>query len=449
MTGTTGPNVSSRAIAIAGVTPSSTVGSANSAVRNPAARPPPQHNPAPSASAPATCRSNLAAVGSLFSGPMVVAGSSGSPSLIWSLVAATTRSTNSARTAACTRNRSPAVQLWPAHRYAASSAASVARPRSASSRITMGPLPPSSRSCVLPAARAATLAPVATEPMNPTARTPGWPATASPTTGPGPGRKLNTPAGTPAPVMISASSAQHAEVVGAGTQTTVLPAAMAGANSSAPIVYGQFHGLMTPTTPSGTRRVSTRRDGEVDGGVPPAIRVASSAAIRKYSDSSLTSSRASASNGLPWSSVSARARSSAWPSIAAATARQQAARSKADSAAQPGAAAPAAATASSTSAVLATATEANSSPVAGLNAGTLPARPSRQAPPTQIRYSCTTDPLLPQALAQSRPSESRVAGRIRNSGPEMDSAATHVPAGSKTGAATATSPSSSSATALA
>src|SRR5499433_4450208 len=193
----------------------------------------------------------------------------------------------------------------------------------------------------------------------------------------------------PAPVMISASSAQHAEVVGAGTQTTVLPAAMAGANSSAPIVYGQFHGLMTPTTPSGTRRVSTRRDAEVDGGAPPARRIASSAAIRKYSASSLTSSRASASSGLPWSSASARARSPARPSIAAATARQQAARSKADSAARAGPAAPAAATASSTSAGLATATEANASPVAGLTAGALPARPSRQAPSTQIRYSRT------------------------------------------------------------
>src|SRR5262249_58149956 len=110
---------------------------------------------------------------------------------------------------------------------------------------------------------------VAAEPMSPTARTPGWPATASPTTGPGPGRKLNTPAGTPAPVMISASSAQHAEVVGAGTQTTVLPAAMAGATSSAPIGYGPFHGLMTPTPPSGTRRGSTRRAAQVDGRAPP------------------------------------------------------------------------------------------------------------------------------------------------------------------------------------
>ncbi len=213
--------------------------------------------------------------------------------------------------------------------------------------------------------------------------------------------------------MISASSAQHAEVVGAGTQTTALPAATAGANSSAPIVYGQFHGLITPTTPSGTRSVSTRRAAEVDGGAPPARRIASSAAIRKYSASSLTSSRASASSGLPWSSVSARARSAARPSIAAATSRQWAARSNGGRAAQAGPAAPAAATASSTSAGLATATEANASPDAGLTAGIVPARPSRQEPPTQIRCSRMTGPNLTQALPHSLPRASRV-GSIRN-----------------------------------
>ena len=90
--------------------------------------------------------------------------------------------------------------------------------------------------------------------------------------------------------MTSASSAQHAVVVGAGTQTTALPAAIAGANSSAPIVYGQFHGLTTPTTPSGTRATRTRRPAETDGGQPPASRLASSPAIRKYSASSSTSS---------------------------------------------------------------------------------------------------------------------------------------------------------------
>jgi len=47
---------------------------------------------------------------------------------------------------------------------------------------------------------------------------------------------LNTPAGVPAASMISVSTAQHALVVGAGTQITALPAARAGANSSAPMV---------------------------------------------------------------------------------------------------------------------------------------------------------------------------------------------------------------------
>ena len=36
--------------------------------------------------------------------------------------------------------------------------------------------------------------------------------------------------------MTSVSAAQHAVVVGAGTHTTVFPAAMAGARISAPIV---------------------------------------------------------------------------------------------------------------------------------------------------------------------------------------------------------------------
>src|SRR5215831_4528148 len=302
-TGTTGPNVSSRSIAMPGVTPSSTVGSAYSRVGYPSARRPPQQIRAPPATASATCRSNLAAVASLFSGPIVVSGSNGSPSLTLALVAATTRSVNSARTAACTRNRSPAVQLWPAHRYAASSAAVAASSRSASSRITMGPLPPSSSSCALPAARTATCPPVSTEPTKPTPATSGWPTRASPTTGPGPGTKLNAPPGRPASALTSAMTsariAQHAVVDGAGTQTTVLPAASAGANSSAPIVYGQFHGLTTPTTPSGTRPIRILRSAETDSGSVPARRFASSPAILKYSASSSTSSKASATSGLP------------------------------------------------------------------------------------------------------------------------------------------------------
>ena len=205
-------------------------------------------------------------------------------------MAATTASVNAARTLAATRNRSPAVQLCPAFWYAASSEASAASSRSASASITIGPFPPSSRIWALPAARAATFPPVATDPTKPTPATPGWLTSASPTTGPGPGRKLNTPGGSPAPAITPASRPLHAEVLGAGTQTTVLPAASAGANSSAPIVYGQFHGLTTATTPSGTRLTRTRRSADTDGGRPPSFRLASSPAIRKYRASSSTSS---------------------------------------------------------------------------------------------------------------------------------------------------------------
>ena len=81
-----------------------------------------------------------------------------------------------------------------------------------------------------------------------------------------------------------------------------------GAISSAGIVYGQFHGLITPTTPRGRRASITRLPGENEFGSSPPRRLASSAAIRQYSTSSSTSSNASARSGLPWSSVSVRAR---------------------------------------------------------------------------------------------------------------------------------------------
>src|SRR5262249_56930942 len=100
--------------------------------------------------------------------------------------------------------------------------------------------------------------------MKPPAFTRGWPASASPATGPGPGTKLNTPGGASSAAMISASRAQQAVVLGAGTQTTALPAARAGANSSAPIVYGQVHGLITPTTPRGARGDRTRPPADPD-----------------------------------------------------------------------------------------------------------------------------------------------------------------------------------------
>src|SRR5918998_202524 len=59
--------------------------------------------------------------------------------------------------------------------------------------------------------------------------------------------------GSPASTMHSASLTAQIEVVGAGVQTTAFPQASAGATASAAMVYGQFHGVITPTTPRGTR----------------------------------------------------------------------------------------------------------------------------------------------------------------------------------------------------
>ena len=41
----------------------------------------------------------------------------------------------------------------------------------------------------------------------------------------------------------------------AGFSTTVLPAASAGASFHEAIVSGKFHGVISPTTPSGSRTV--------------------------------------------------------------------------------------------------------------------------------------------------------------------------------------------------
>ena len=80
-------------------------------------------------------------------------------------------------------------------------------------------------------------------------------------------------------------------MLGAGVHTTVLPAASAGATISAGIVYGQFHGVTTATSPSGRRISRTRLPGvELLGGIAPSSRTPSSAAARHIATSSSTSS---------------------------------------------------------------------------------------------------------------------------------------------------------------
>src|SRR6187397_533362 len=108
--------------------------------------------------------------------------------------------------------------------------------------------------------------------MKPTACVSALPATSSPTTEPWPVTMLKTPAGSSAAAMHSASFTAATDVVGAGTQTTAFPAASAGAITSAGIVYGQFHGVITPTTPRGTRYWRMRLAASTDGGIAPEIR---------------------------------------------------------------------------------------------------------------------------------------------------------------------------------
>ena len=181
------------------------------------------------------------------------------------------------------------MQLWPAQRKHAASVASTAAATLASSITTSGPLPPISSSVALPAAAEATSAPVAVEPMKAMPARPGLRAISSPTTGPGPVTRLKTPGGRSASTIARASSPAQTAVEGAGVQTTVLPAASAGAISSAGIVYGQFHGLITPIAPRGRRTSITRWPAVNEFGSSPPSRLASSAAIRQYSTSSSTS----------------------------------------------------------------------------------------------------------------------------------------------------------------
>ena len=61
---------------------------------------------------------------------------------------------------------------------------------------------------------------------------PGFDTSSSPTTEPGPSTKLKTPAGRSASATQPASSPEQTAVIEAGVQTTVFPAASAGATNT-------------------------------------------------------------------------------------------------------------------------------------------------------------------------------------------------------------------------
>lgn len=121
--------------------------------------------------------------------------------------------------------------------------------------MTFGDLPPSSwltRFTVL-AARLATSMPARVEPVNEIMSMPVCSLMATPTSGPRPFTRLNTPLGTPASCMTSAKIRAEVGVNSDGFRSMVQPAAIAGATLQAIWLSGQFHGVIMPMTPTGSR----------------------------------------------------------------------------------------------------------------------------------------------------------------------------------------------------
>ena len=107
--------------------------------------------------------------------------------------------------------------------------------------------------------------PARVEPVNDTMSMPGCVLMAAPTSGPRPLTRLNTPLGTPASCRISAKISAEVGVYSDGLRTMVQPAASAGATLQAIWLSGQFHGVIMPTTPTGSRTSMAVPSGSSNG----------------------------------------------------------------------------------------------------------------------------------------------------------------------------------------
>ncbi|MNI65543.1 hypothetical protein D3C73_1210550 [compost metagenome] len=119
---------------------------------------------------------------------------------------------------------------WPLLRKQLLTPWRTAASRSASARIRLADLPPSSwdTRLTVSAADLATAIPAPVEPVNDTMSMSGCRAIPSPTVGPSPLTRLNTPWGTPARCRISARYIADSGALSLGLSTMVQPAARAG-----------------------------------------------------------------------------------------------------------------------------------------------------------------------------------------------------------------------------
>ena len=83
--------------------------------------------------------------------------------------------------------------------------------------------------------------------------TSGCSTSASPTALPLPVTMFSTPGGSPASCRTCAKRIPTSGVYVAGLKTTVFPHSSAGMIFHDGIAMGKFHGVITPTTPTGTR----------------------------------------------------------------------------------------------------------------------------------------------------------------------------------------------------
>ncbi len=125
--------------------------------------------------------------------------------------------------------RVSAEQVCPELRNALPTPSLTALAKSASARMTLALLPPSSSATLATRCMhsSPTRLPARVEPVNDTMSTSGWEAIASPTTGPVPDTRLNTPAGRPTSATMSPKTNAFSGATSEGLTTTVHPAARA------------------------------------------------------------------------------------------------------------------------------------------------------------------------------------------------------------------------------
>ena len=186
---------------------------------------------------------------------MSLSAAAGSPTLTDSAAAFAISATSAMRFAG-TSIRVGALHDWPELRKHSFTPSVTAFVQSTSSSRMFADLPPSSwpTRLTVGAARIATSMPAPVEPVKDMQSMPGcsaiaWPTTLSPWT------RLNTPAGTPASSSISAIRIAENGATSEGLSTIVQPAASAAATLQEIWLAGQFHGVIMPMTPIGSRRM--------------------------------------------------------------------------------------------------------------------------------------------------------------------------------------------------